>query len=174
MGLKVKGDAVVTAPVSDAERRRSPRVLVDLEVDYASEENYLFAYITDISETGIFVRVLAPGQPMAYYHAEDAQEDFLVLRGECVLVIEGEERRLRAWDFFHCPPWTEHGFVGAGDGPCAILMVGTRSPHETTHYPADPIAGRHGAAVSRATGDPREAYEGRPPSQPAPSPWPFR
>jgi len=44
----------------DTDRRRAPRVLVDLEVDYASEDNYLFAYITDISATGIFVRTTTP------------------------------------------------------------------------------------------------------------------
>ena len=65
MGPKVKGDATaaIPVPVSDAERRRAPRVLVDLEVDYASEENYLFAYITDISATGIFVRTTTPEAP---------------------------------------------------------------------------------------------------------------
>ena len=123
---------------------------------------------------GIGVHVLAPGEANGMYHRESEQEGFLVIAGECLAIVEGQERRLRTWDYLHCPPETEHITIGAGDGPCAILMVGTRSPHETTHYPADPIAGRHGAAVSRATGDPREAYEGRPPSQPAPSPWPFR
>ncbi|HZJ66428.1 MAG TPA: TIGR02266 family protein [Kofleriaceae bacterium] len=65
MGPKAKGDAVVVVPlpVSDAERRRAPRMLVDLEVDYASEENYLFAYITDISATGIFIRTTTPEAP---------------------------------------------------------------------------------------------------------------
>jgi uncharacterized protein (TIGR02266 family) len=65
MGPKAKGDAVVVVPlpVSDGERRRAPRMLVDLEVDYASEENYLFAYITDISATGIFIRTTTPEAP---------------------------------------------------------------------------------------------------------------
>ena len=61
------------------------------------------------------------------YHAEEAQEDFLVLAGECLLIVEGEERLLRAWDFVHCPPWTEHVFVGAGDGPCLVVGVGART-----------------------------------------------
>src|SRR5690349_21499371 len=47
-------------PTTDRDRRQAPRVLVDLEVDYASEDNYLFAYITDISATGIFIRTLSP------------------------------------------------------------------------------------------------------------------
>lgn len=62
MRAKAKGD-VVEPVVSDAERRRAPRVLVDLEVDYASEDNYLFAYITDISATGIFIRTTTPEAP---------------------------------------------------------------------------------------------------------------
>ena len=61
------------------------------------------------------------------YHAEDAQEDFLVLSGECLLIVEGQERLLQAWDFVHCPPWTEHVFVGAGDGPCVVVGVGARA-----------------------------------------------
>src|SRR6185312_15725279 len=58
--------------------------------------------------------ILAPGQPSCMYHGEDEQEDFLILAGECLLLVEGQERRLKAWDFVHCPAWTEHVFVGAG------------------------------------------------------------
>ena len=74
---------------------------------------------------GFRIQVVAPGQ-RGIYHGERGQEDFLVVSGECVLVIEGEERRLKAWDFVHCPPWMKHVFVGAGDGPCVIVMVGSR------------------------------------------------
>ena len=77
-------------------------------------------------QIGVGVGVLRPGEPNCMYHGEGAQEDFLVLSGECLLVVEGEERRLKAWDFVHCPPWTEHVFVGAGDGPCVVLAVGAR------------------------------------------------
>ncbi|MGH2872270.1 MAG: cupin domain-containing protein, partial [Solirubrobacteraceae bacterium] len=55
---------------------------------------------------GVNIGVLGPGQANCYYHGEDEQEDFLVLSGECLLLIEGQQRRLRAWDFVHCPPWT--------------------------------------------------------------------
>ena len=79
---------------------------------------------------GINLRVLEPGQPAAVYHAESVQEGFLVLSGECVVIIDGEERTLRAWDFVHCPAGTAHVFVGAGDGPCAILMIGARRPDQ--------------------------------------------
>ena len=90
---------------------------------------------------GINVHLLEPGQPNAKYHAESVQEDFLVLSGECVAILDGEERRLEAWDFVHCPAGTEHVFVGAGQGPCAILMVGARRPDPTIHYPVNELAG---------------------------------
>ena len=79
-----------------------------------------------MDQLGFRIQVLSPGQ-RGIYHGERGQEDFLVVSGECVLVIEGEERRLKQWDFVHCPPWTKHTFVGAGDGPCAIVMVGNRA-----------------------------------------------
>ncbi len=110
-------------------------------------------------QVGINIGVLAPGQPSAMYHGEDEQEDFLVLAGECLLLIEGQERRLQAWDFVHCPSWTEHVFVGAGEGPCALLAIGTRLSEDVV-YPASELAQRHGAGVERATRDPREAYAG--------------
>jgi uncharacterized cupin superfamily protein len=106
---------------------------------------------------GLNIGVLAPGQPACWYHGEDEQEDFLVLNGECLLLIEGEERRLRQWDFVHCPPWTEHVFVGAGDGPCAILAVGTRLADDVV-YPRSELALRHRAGVERETRKPDEAY----------------
>lgn len=106
---------------------------------------------------GINIGVLEPGQPSSRYHAEANQEDFLVLSGECLLLVEGQERRLKAWDFVHCPPWTQHVFVGAGDGPCAILAVGGRRSEETV-YPESELAQRHRAGVMRRTEDPAEAY----------------
>jgi uncharacterized cupin superfamily protein len=114
------------------------------------------------AELGINLNVLQPGQPMTMYHREDAQEDFLVLAGDCVLIVEGEERRLRPWDFFHCPPGIDHAIVGAGDGPSLVLAVGARhgSEDEGLVYPADPVAQRHGAAVETETSDGDEAYAG--------------
>lgn len=111
------------------------------------------------SKLGFNIAVLAPGQPACYYHAEDEQEDFLVLAGECLLLIEGEERPLRQWDFVHCPPRTEHVFVGAGDGPCAVLAVGTRSGGDVV-YPRSDVALRHRAGVERETSAGSEAYAG--------------
>lgn len=106
---------------------------------------------------GINIGVLSPGQPSCFYHGEDEQEDFLVLGGECLLLVEGQERTLRAWDFVHCPPWTEHVFVGAGTGPCAILAVGSRTGGAVV-YPESELARRHGAGVQRRTEDPARAY----------------
>ena len=108
-------------------------------------------------EVGVNIHVIRPGQPNAAYHSESRQEDFLVLSGECILLVEGEERRLRAWDFVHCPPGTHHVFVGAGDGPCAILMIGARGDTEL-HYPADELAAKYGAASPEDTPDGSVAY----------------
>jgi uncharacterized cupin superfamily protein len=90
-----------------------------------------------------------------------------------VAIVEGEERRMGPWDYLHCPPGTAHITVGAGDGPCAIVMVGTRSPDETIQYIPEPAAARHGASVAAATDSAREAYADRPPIVPGPSPWPL-
>src|SRR3954462_14364427 len=110
----------------------------------------------EFGQLGINLTVLEPGQTVLY-HAESNQEAFLVLSGECALLVEGEERRLRPWDFFHSPAWTEHAFVGAGDGPCVILMAGSRSGPEV-HYPASEVAARYGASVAEETSDWRRAY----------------
>ena len=107
-------------------------------------------------ELGINLNVLPPGAPMAMYHEEPGQEDFLVLRGECLLIVEGEERPLREWDFFHCPPQTKHTIVGAGTTPSLVLAVGARKGGAS--YPYDEAAARRGAGVETATQDPREAY----------------
>ena len=109
-------------------------------------------------QLGIRLHVLKPGKPSTMYHRESEQEDFLVLSGECLLIVEGQERRLRAWDFFHAAPGTTHAFVGAGDKPCVILMVGARSEHGTILYPRDETALKHGAGVEIDTEQPSVAY----------------
>jgi len=121
-------------------------------------------------QVGINIAILRPGEPSCMYHREEAQEDFLVLAGECLAVIEGEERTLRAWDFVHCPPWTEHVFVGAGDGPCLLLGVGSRQRGRGLVYPVNEVALRHGAGVDEETPDPAKAYERY--SLPTPAPCP--
>lgn len=109
-------------------------------------------------QVGIKLTVLEPGRPNCLYHSESQQEAFLVLSGECTLIVDGEERTLRPWDFFHCPAGTEHVFVGAGDGPCVILMAGARTDDEQLLYPVSELAARYGASVEQETSDPDEAY----------------
>jgi uncharacterized cupin superfamily protein len=109
-------------------------------------------------QLGIRLHVLEPGHPSTMYHRESHQEDFLVLSGECLLIVEGEERPLRTWDFVHCAPNTTHAFVGGGDGPCVILMVGARTEEGTILYPRDDVALKHGAGVEVETNQPRQAY----------------
>ena len=123
-------------------------------------------------DLGFTLAVLQPGQSGGRYHREANQEDFLVLAGECVLLIEGEERRLKAWDFVHCPPHTEHAFVGAGEAPCAIFMSGARKgwPEKGIVYPRSEPALRHGAGVEVETTSPAEAYAGLPEWRPGPPP----
>ena len=110
-------------------------------------------------DLGINIQVLSPGEPNCMYHEENAQEDFLVLAGECLLIVEDEERPLRAWDLVHCPPHTAHVIVGAGEGPSVVLMmVGARPRPEQLRYPVVDVARKHNAGVERETSSADEAY----------------
>jgi uncharacterized cupin superfamily protein len=118
-------------------------------------------------QLGVNLNVLEPGEPMSMYHWEADQEDFLVLSGEALLVVEGEERPLRRWDLVHCPRRTAHVIVGAGSGPCVVLAVGAREDSTGENwggYPVDETARKHGAGVDEETTDPQVAYApyGRP------------
>jgi len=119
----------------------------------------------EFAQLGIRLHVLEPGESNGLYHSESKQEAFLVLSGECRLLVEGGERLLRPWDFFHSPPGTEHIFVGAGEGPCVILMAGARSGDWRVHYPVSELAARYGASAEEETSDPRQAYVGFEPSR---------
>ena len=122
------------------------------------------------AQVGLNIFVLGPGDPMSMYHWEADQEDFLVLSGEALLIVEGDERPLRQWDFVHCPPNVSHTIVGAGVGPSAILAVGAREHQQGEGwgaYPVDEAAVRHNASAERATSDPHEAYARFPPRQPS-------
>ncbi len=115
----------------------------------------------EFSQLGIHLVTLAPGEPMAMYHWEADQEDFLVLAGEALLIVEGEERPLRQWDFVHCPAGAKHVIVGAGDAQCLVLAVGARERSvgpDWGGYSVDEAALRHGAGVEVETTDPEEAY----------------
>jgi uncharacterized cupin superfamily protein len=123
-------------------------------------------------QLGVQLVVLGPGEPIGMYHWEADQEDFLVLAGEALLIVEGRERPLGQWDFVHCPPRTQHMIVGAGDGPCVVLAVGARE-HLGEHcnggaYTVDAAALRHGAGVAEETNDPDRAYARFPDPEPAP------
>ena len=111
-------------------------------------------------DVGHSLLVFRPGQPSGLYHREANAEDFLVLAGECLLLVEGEERPLRAWDFVHCPADTEHIFVATGDGPCVIFMAGARTgwPEKGIVYPRSETALRYGAGVEQETATPAVAY----------------
>ena len=120
-------------------------------------------------QLGVNVFVLGPGEPMAMYHWEADQEAFLVLSGEAVLIVEGHERRLRAWDFVHSPPGAKHVIIGAGDGPCVVVAVGARE-HDgqpgSLGFLADEVARRHGASVEADTMDGGAAYSSVPGREP--------
>lgn len=136
-----------------------------MEGDYGAYTRLGESDAARFEQLGINIGVLQPGQPACMYHREADQEDFLVLSGECLLLVEGEEQHLKAWDFFHCPAWTEHVFVGAGDGPCAILAIGGRSFNEVV-YPESELARLHGAGVPKETNEPKEAYADNNPDKP--------
>jgi len=126
----------------------SPRVL-------AERPDVEPLYFTD---TGFTLAVLEPGKPTGMYHAESGQEDFLVLAGTCLLIVEEQERRLRAWDFVHCPAGTLHTFVGTGDEPCVVFMTGARREDGTIVYPVSQAARARNAGVETETQVPAEAY----------------
>ncbi len=125
-------------------------------------------------QTGIHLFLLEPGKPNCRYHREDAQEDLLVLSGECLLLVNGEERKLGPWDFAHLPAGTTHVTVGAGDGPCAVLIIGHRPAQPRLYYPESELARRFGAEAPEPTDDPKVAYSDVPPRGKVEAPaWPI-
>jgi uncharacterized cupin superfamily protein len=132
--------------------------------------NCLFEGEPEFPQLGIRLVALAPGEPMAMYHWEADQEDFLVLVGDALLIVEGEERPLRQWDFVHCPAGTKHVIIGAGDVPSLVLAVGARvlsTGPEWGAYTVDEAALCHGAGVEEETTDPEQAYARFPAREPA-------
>ena len=124
---------------------------------------------TEFPQVGVNLFSLAPGEPMGMYHWEADQEDFVILAGEALLLVEGAERPLRLWDFVHCPAETKHIIIGAGAGPCVVLAVGARE-HQFGDtwggYTVDELALRHGAGVEQETTDAAHAYARVPARQP--------
>lgn len=123
------------------------------------------------NQIGGGAHLLPPGESTGFYHHEGNQEGFLVLSGECLVVVEGEERVLRQWDFFHCPPGTGHILIGGSEQPCVLFMFGNRLADATTHYPVEPAAAKHGVSVQMPTDSASEAYGERNFIR-VPSPWP--
>jgi uncharacterized cupin superfamily protein len=123
----------------------------------------------EFPQVGVNLYVLSPGEPMGMYHWEADQEDFLVLSGEAVLIIEGEQRPLRQWDFVHCPAETDHIIVGAGEAPCVVLAVGAREHQAGAGwggYSVNEAALRHGVGVEQETTKAEEAYARVPAREP--------
>jgi uncharacterized cupin superfamily protein len=150
-GLVCKGDGWFVVNAREVRWRRWPGM------GFSSN----FGGDTLFDQLGVGLTVLGPGEPMSMYHWETDQEDFLVLSGEALLIVEGEERPLRQWDFAHCPPHAAHTIVGAGDGPAVIVAVGSRVHQHGDDWGAYPIheaAVRHNAAADEETSDPKVAY----------------
>jgi uncharacterized cupin superfamily protein len=123
----------------------------------------------DDAQVGANVFVLGPGQPMSMYHWEADQEGFLVLSGEALLIVDDEERPLRQWDYFHCPPDVPHTIVGAGSGPSAILAIGAREKQagpDWGGYPYSELAMKHDASAEEETTEPSVAYARFPAREP--------
>ncbi len=164
-GLVPSGDGWLVLNVRDArwvDRGEGRGVSCSFET-FEGDENSFW-------KLGINVQRLEPGEPMAMYHFENDEEAFLVLAGEALLIVEGEERPLRQWDFVHCPPETRHVIVGTGNASCLVLAVGARDRSvgaDWGGYTADEAAQRHGAGVEQDTTDPKEAYAPVPKREPS-------
>ena len=158
-------DETVIMNVADGRTSSHPRRATVIE--FESEDG-------DWRDTGVNIVILQPGVPNCRYHSEPVQEDFLVLQGECIVILEGEERPLKQWDLVHCPAGVEHVFVGAGDGPCAVLMIGSRR-EDAAHYPVNEVAAKYDASVTSPTDEPSVAYADwrREPWSATPNPWPL-
>jgi uncharacterized cupin superfamily protein len=156
-GLVPDGEGWFIVNLADARGRRSERF--GGAVRFEGE--------TEFPDLAINVRVLQPGEPNCLYHRESQTEAFLVLEGECIAIVEEDERPMRKGDFLYAPPGTAHVFVGGGDGPCAILMVSTRIQPEELLYPVSEVAARHGASAEVETDSAQDAYAGTPPPEPA-------
>jgi uncharacterized cupin superfamily protein len=152
-GLVPKGEGWFVLNARETQWWQRPGRGVLCEFEGAGFEGAL-----DFHQLGINVQVLGPGEPMSMYHWEADQEDFLVLSGDAMLIIEGDERPLKAWDFVHCPPGAQHAIVG---GPCVVLAVGARDKSTGADwgaYTVEEAAIRHGAGVEHETTVPAEAY----------------
>lgn len=167
-------------PAREMRRGSGGWYVVDVDaagwIDNGRTARCIFDQYGELAQYGVNIQALRPGEASCRYHREfHFDESMLVLDGEAVLVAEGEERSVRAGDFVHLPAGQAHAFVGAGDRPCAILMVGTRDAaldgtDAWGEYVPDEAAARRGAAVARQTHEPEVAYADRPLFQPTAAP----
>jgi uncharacterized cupin superfamily protein len=156
-GLVPESEGWFVLPARDARWFERPGMGCGLPLTGADEDETE----TFFPMLGMAIRVMQPGEPSTTYHWETEQEDFLILAGEATLIVEGEERIVRQWDFVHCPPETRHAFAGAGDGPCVLLCVSSRQFQKDGpwgYYCTDPVAERHNAAAPQNTQDGEVAY----------------
>jgi len=163
VGKKPEGDGWFVVNVSDA-----------AAMGFADDQ-YGFVFegqLGNFPHFGINIRVLGPGRPAAMYHAEPDQEAFLVLQGEATLIVEDEERALKQWDFVHMPPNTAHVIVGAGEGPCVVLMVGARTRDGDLVFPHSDTAAKYGVSVDEDTSDRQVAYANWQRPEARRFPWP--
>jgi uncharacterized cupin superfamily protein len=121
-------------------------------------------------DLGIGLYWIQPGKPMSLYHHEAGQEDFLILRGRCTVIVEGEERPVGPGDLFHCPPRTPHTIVNTGSEPALILAVGARKEKASAEYPFEPVAARRGAGVPDPESSARDMYASFGEPEPGPAP----
>jgi len=158
-GLVPKGEGWFVLNMRDAEWRHvdGRGAVCIVGDDFEGERRF--------EQLGLNPFVLRPGEPMAMYHWEADQEAFLVVSGEAVLIIEGEERQLRAWDFVHCPPKTKHVIIGEGSGPCLVIAIGARE-RDSLGFSVDDVAKRYGASVEEDTTDGGAAYAALPRREP--------
>jgi uncharacterized cupin superfamily protein len=119
---------------------------------------------------GVALYAIEPGKPLSLYHHEAGQEDFLILRGRCTVLIEGETREAGRWDFIHCPPRTAHTIVATGDEPALVLAIGARIQKGSARYPVSDDAIALGAGVPDEHTPATEVYDsyGQPQRGPAP------
>lgn len=154
-GLVPQGDGWYVVSMRDAAWRHvDGRSAVALVADD-------FENVRRFEQLGVNPFVIQPGEPMSLYHWETDQEALLVVSGEAILIVEGEERPLRAWDFVHLPPNTKHAVIGAGNSPCLVIAVGARehsNEPDSLGFSVDEVAKRHGASVEADTMDGGVAY----------------
>jgi uncharacterized cupin superfamily protein len=150
-GLTAAGDGWYVVNARDAVWGESDEMGVFTRLGESAEARF--------PQVGFNIGVLWPGQPACMYHREPNQEGFLIVAGECILFVEGEERRMTQWDYFHCPADTAHVMVATGDEPCVAVAVGSRASRDVV-YPEFEPARRYGGAVEEETRDPKKAYAG--------------